>query len=39
MYSVTISGPLSGTPMIKGRLGRAVLVDGEWKVARETSLR
>jgi hypothetical protein len=36
VFSLTISGPFSGTPMIRGRQGRAVLVDGEWKVARDT---
>jgi hypothetical protein len=36
IYSLTITGPFSGTPLIRGRQGRAVLVDGEWKVARDT---
>jgi hypothetical protein len=36
VYSVMISGPFSGSPMLRGRPGRAILVDGEWKVARET---
>ena len=36
IYSLTISGPMSGTPMIKGRQGRAILVDGHWKVSRDT---
>jgi hypothetical protein len=36
VYSLTISGPFSGSPMIRGRPGRAILVDGQWKVARDT---
>jgi hypothetical protein len=36
IYSLTIGGPFSGTPMIRGRQGRAILVDGDWKVARDT---
>jgi hypothetical protein len=35
-YSVHITGPFSGTPVLRGRPGRAVLVDGQWKVARGT---
>ena len=36
VYSLTISGPFSGTPVIRGPQGRAIVVDGEWKVARDT---
>jgi hypothetical protein len=36
IYSLTIGGPFSHMPMLKGRQGRAVLVDGQWKVARDT---
>ena len=36
IYSVTITGPFSGSPVLRRRQGKAVLVDGEWKVARET---
>ena len=36
IYSLTIPGPSSGTPMLHERQGRAVLIDGEWKVARDT---
>jgi len=36
IYSLTINGPFSGTPMVRGRRGRAVLIDGVWKVARDT---
>jgi hypothetical protein len=36
IYSIVISGPFSFNPMLRGRQGKATLVEGEWKVARET---
>jgi hypothetical protein len=35
-YSVVLTGRFSGTPLLRGRPGRAVLIDGAWKVARDT---
>ncbi len=36
VYSLTISGPFGNNPTIKGRPGRALLVNGQWRVARDT---
>jgi hypothetical protein len=36
IYSIVISGPFSFNPMLRGRQGKAILVKGGWKVARET---
>ena len=36
VYSLTVNGPFSGSPMLRGRQGRAILVEGEWKVARDS---
>ena len=36
VYSVIVAGPLGHSPVLRGRQGKAILVEGAWRVSRDT---